>query len=95
MNRRRNPKSIYYEGFEHESRRDYSSAFNCYQRTKCNKEGVGTNMDLNLAFHWYLKSAERGDRDAMRNVMRCFEEGIGTPIDQSRALYWRTRLGLN
>ncbi|CAG8762965.1 25372_t:CDS:2, partial [Racocetra persica] len=54
---------------------------------RCYKEGICTSMDPDRAFIWYLKAAEHGDKDGMRNVMRCYE-GIETLTDPNRASYW-------
>ncbi len=43
-------------------------------------------VDLDLAFNWYLRAAERGDRDAMFNLFCCYDLGNGTRADQQLAL---------
>ncbi len=39
-------------------------------------------------FQTYLRSAEKGDADAMFIVGRCYQDGVGTEKDMDKALSW-------
>ena len=41
------------------------------------REGDAVSQDLNLAFRWYSRGAELGDREAQNNLGTLFLDGLG------------------
>tara|TARA_B110000008_G_C16461088_1_gene360061 strand:- start:291 stop:503 length:213 start_codon:yes stop_codon:yes gene_type:complete len=40
------------------------------------------------AFEWFVKAAEKGDKNAQSNVGYCYEKGRGCEIDLVKAMDW-------
>jgi hypothetical protein len=50
--------------------------------------GLGVPRSAQNAFHWYLWSAQRGDRFAQRRVANAYLDGEGTQRNAADAAYW-------
>jgi hypothetical protein len=50
--------------------------------------GLGVPRSAQNAFHWYLWSAQRGDRFAQRQVANAYLDGEGTQRSAADAAYW-------
>ena len=50
--------------------------------------GLGLPRSAAAAFRWYLRSAERGDRFAQRQVANAYLNGDGTRRNAAAAAYW-------
>ena len=55
--------------------------------------GLGVPRNAGSAFHWYLWSAERGNRFAQRQVANAYLDGEGTERNTAKAAYW-FRIGI-
>ncbi|PKK63478.1 kinase-like protein [Rhizophagus irregularis] len=54
----------------------------------CYKNGKGTEKNLEKAFYWYQKAAEKGYIDAMNSLAICYKNGEGTEKNLEKAFYW-------
>ncbi|KAG0256376.1 hypothetical protein DFQ27_005762 [Actinomortierella ambigua] len=52
-------------------------------------------QDVQLAFQWYLKAAEHGQRDAQNSVGDAYYHGRGTEQNQQKAVEWFTKSANN
>lgn len=52
--------------------------------------GFGVPRSEREAFHWYLWSAEQGDRAAQRKVANAYLNGVGVKANAQKAAYWFT-----
>ncbi|CAB4411396.1 unnamed protein product [Rhizophagus irregularis] len=50
--------------------------------------GEGTEKDLEMAFHWFQKGAEKGDRGSMHNLAILYHNGEGIEKDLGMAFHW-------
>jgi hypothetical protein len=50
--------------------------------------GLGVPRSAQNAFHWYLWSAQRGDRFAQRRVANAYLDGEGTQRNAAEAAHW-------
>lgn len=50
--------------------------------------GLGVGKTPQLAFHWYLRAAEEGDRFAQRQVANDYLNGWGTQRSPGKAAFW-------
>ncbi|MFZ1869171.1 MAG: tetratricopeptide repeat protein [Steroidobacteraceae bacterium] len=57
------------------------------------RAGLGVPRSAADAFHWYLWSAQRGDRFAQRQVANAYLDGEGTQRNAADAAYW-FRIGI-
>lgn len=55
--------------------------------------GIGTDVDKEKAFEWYLRAAKAGNPVAMANVRIAYAKGEGVPQDAAEAEKWK-RLSL-
>ena len=55
------------------------------------KSGQGVPQDVNQAFAWYLKAAERGAAPAQLNVGQMYAQGRGVNRDLAQAKQWLQR----
>lgn len=49
------------------------------------ENGIGTDVDSDMAFHWYSKAAESGNADDKGSLGRCYFVGLGTQQDFEKA----------
>lgn len=81
---------------------DYETAFALFQSINTDKDpavlrnlghmarkGLGTEQDLNAAFHYYLRAAEIGLPTAQLNVANAYEHGEGIGVNLTEARHWR------
>ena len=52
------------------------------------RNGIGTEINLDLAFYWWKKSAEQGFAPAQYFLAYMYKEGIGTEVNLDLAFYW-------
>ncbi|CAG8666539.1 6306_t:CDS:1, partial [Ambispora leptoticha] len=58
--------------------------------------GIGTKVNREETFHWYLKAAESGkDFLAQNQVAWCYQMGIGTEKNLTKAFYWYKQSATN
>jgi len=43
------------------------------------------------AFHWYLKAAQAGDSNAIRQVASMYKNGEGVEVDAEQARFWSSK----
>lgn len=55
------------------------------------KAGQGVPQDINQAFAWYLKAAEKGAAPAQLNVGQMYAQGRGVNRDMAQAKLWLQR----
>lgn len=51
-----------------------------------------TQKNLVLAFQWYYKAAELGDKEAIENVARSYRDGTGVEKSGEKALEWYKKI---
>ena len=68
--------------------RRYPDAWAGYALGNLYAAGLGVPRNAGSAFHWYLWSAERGNRFAQRQVANAYLDGEGTERDAAKAAYW-------
>ncbi|POG78598.1 hypothetical protein GLOIN_2v1535801, partial [Rhizophagus irregularis DAOM 181602=DAOM 197198] len=61
----------------------------------CYKNGEGIEKNLEKAFYWYQKAAERGHVKAMTNLASYYEIGEGTEKNLEKAFYWYQKAAEN
>jgi hypothetical protein len=71
----------------------YQDAWAGYALGNLYAAGFGVHRSAAEAFHWYLWSAERGNRFAQQQVANAYLHGDGTQRDATRAAYW-FRIGI-
>jgi len=71
----------------------YPDAWAGYALGNLYAAGLGVPRDAGSAFHWYLWSAERGNRFAQRQVANAYLDGDGTKRNAAGAAYW-FRIGI-
>ncbi|GBC41295.1 kinase-like domain-containing protein [Rhizophagus irregularis DAOM 181602=DAOM 197198] len=54
----------------------------------CYTNGEGTEKNLEKAFYWYQKAAEKDQIDAMLNLANRYYNGEGTEKNLEKAFYW-------
>jgi len=54
--------------------------------------GDGVTANRKIAFAYYLKGAEKGDRFAIYSVVLCYEQGLGTDVDLEKASFWKSKV---
>ena len=66
---------------------------------ECYDEGIGTEVDkikafelYNQCFNRYIKDAERGDEEAIRNVIFYYENELGITYNPSKVFVWTEKL---
>ena len=64
------------------------SAFAQYRLANIYREGIGTEINRDLAFEWFKKSAEQGFAPAQYVLAVRYLEGIGTEINEDLAFKW-------
>lgn len=52
------------------------------------KDGIGTEVDPEMAFYWYGKAAENGDVEGKKSLGGCYLLGVGTEKDFEKAFFW-------
>ncbi|KAI8068944.1 hypothetical protein BDF21DRAFT_425802, partial [Thamnidium elegans] len=78
--------------FEKVIEMDLNDAFNSIGDVY--KYGYDRDMDLEMAFNYYTKSANSFDKDGMLNLGLMYMEGSGTKANKDQALYWLRRADL-
>ena len=71
----------------------YPDAWAGYALGNLYAAGLGVPRNAGSAFHWYLWSAERGNRFAQRQVANAYLDGEGTERNAAKAAYW-FRIGI-
>ena len=61
----------------------------------CYDNGEGVTQDKTKAFEWFLKAAENGSVDAMKEVGCCLCRGTGVSRDLKKAREWLTKASEN
>jgi TPR repeat protein len=51
-------------------------------------DGIGTDVDPEMAFYWYNKAAENGDTEGKNYLGVCYLKGFGTEKDFEKAFFW-------
>jgi TPR repeat protein len=51
----------------------------------------GIPADYQQALVWEKKAAQRGDREAQRDLAFMYEQGFGVPADPQEAMFWNRR----
>ena len=64
------------------------SAFVQYMLAFVFNKGIGTEINLDLAFEWSKKSAEQDFAPAQDRLAYMYTEGIGTEVNLDLAFYW-------
>ncbi|CAB4474467.1 unnamed protein product [Rhizophagus irregularis] len=59
-----------------------------YNLAKCYENGEGTKKNLEKAFHWYQKAAEKDHVAAIFNLSGCYRYGVGTEKNLEKAFHW-------
>ncbi|CAG8498774.1 7175_t:CDS:1 [Ambispora gerdemannii] len=54
--------------------------------------GNGTRKDERLAFFWFLKSAQDGNKYSQYSVVWCYRNGIGTTKDIHEVFKWYRKI---
>ncbi|KAI8068946.1 hypothetical protein BDF21DRAFT_465909 [Thamnidium elegans] len=75
--------------FEKVIKMDLNDAFNSLGDVY--KYGYDRDVDLEMAFNYYTKSANYFDKDGMLNLGLMYMEGSGTKANKDQALYWLRR----
>ena len=59
-----------------------------YSLGRCFEFGLGIPQFDEMAFFWYLKSAESGYNEAMYSLALCYHKGYGCIKDENKAGFW-------
>ncbi|CAG8669975.1 10442_t:CDS:1, partial [Funneliformis caledonium] len=57
----------------------------------CYQYGIGVDINEEVSFGWYLKSAEGGYAEAFSHIGDCYLCGKGVDIDVVKAWEWYAR----
>lgn len=61
----------------------------------CYFTGIGTEKNINEAWKWYAKAAERGDLEARYRLGCLYRDGMGVKQNDAEATYWFRKAALN
>lgn len=99
--RAESPKQLTDRGYGYEKEKNYSAAFNCYQKAASQgyaraqgslgylySGGLGVRQDYKKTVYWYRKAAEQGDARAQCNLGYLYYQGYGVPKSEDKAIYW-------
>ena len=67
---------------------DVGDADGQYNIGMCFATGEGVDKNLELAFHWFQKSADQGNAVAQNHVGYCYKKGEGVEMDLELAFHW-------
>ncbi len=59
-----------------------------YELAERYAEGRGTELDNQLALHWYQHAAEGGHLEAMLQAAKRYAQGVGAPENDEQAMHW-------
>ena len=68
-----------------------NDVFAQYYLAQCYEFGIGTTVDLQLAYTYYRRAAERGFTPAMRELSRCYKDGLGITPNSTKSQEWQGR----
>ena len=54
----------------------------------CYERGTGVKVNLEMAFDWYMKAADKGDMQSQVNVANAYYLGNGIEMDHHKAFLW-------
>lgn len=63
-----------------------------YWLARCYKDGIGCQVDHQMAFDWFSKAAEQDFAEAQYWLACCYLEGEGVDHSDEQALIWLTRV---
>lgn len=56
----------------------------------CYQQGVSLDVDLEMAFHWWLRAAKQGVPESQYAIGQALRLGWGCEMDRVRAAHWLT-----
>lgn len=68
-----------------------NDVFSQYYIACCYEKGIGTVKNLETAFVYYRRAAERGFAPAMYELSRFYEKGIFVPINENKSKEWMNK----